>query len=252
MFFRSTPAFVVAYLLLMVPTYILPYFGSNSSLVNAVSAAVGWGLTIPWFMHAWCLAMLAILTWTRGRWIHKAYLPVFPILAAVFDMTPGLSMVPLIPTVMHIVAIVLGVTVKEQGEGEVGKAPLYVAGVVTSLALLGMATFGGSDKTKAANKPAQSVKPKQESSTPAVAPRPTPTPAPAAASAPPQVPAMAAEPVTKPVPPPATKPHAPFPAAKPPAAKPPLSPKQAAPSDTSAPKKNGDSGSTVRYININN
>lgn len=252
MLFRSTPAFVVAYLLLMVPTYILPYFGSNSSLVNAVSAAVGWGFTIPWFLHAWCLAMLAVLAWVRGRWIHKAYLPVFAILAAVFDMTPGLSMVPLIPTVMHILAIVLGVIVKEQGEVEVGKAPLYVSGLVTALALLGMATFGGSDKTKAASKTAQGVKPRQESSAPAAVPTPAPTPSPAPAAAPAKAPAAAVEPVAKPDTPPAAKPPAPPPAAKPQAAKPPAPPKQAVPGDTSAPRKNGDAGSTVRYININN
>jgi hypothetical protein len=37
------------------------------------------------------------------------WLVIFPILAAVFDLFPGLSAIPLIPTVMHLLAIILGV-----------------------------------------------------------------------------------------------------------------------------------------------
>ena len=34
---------------------------------------------------------------------------VVPILATVFDLVPGLSAIPLVPTVMHLLAIILGV-----------------------------------------------------------------------------------------------------------------------------------------------
>lgn len=33
---------------------------------------------------------------------------IFPVLALVFDLTPGLSLIPLVPTAMHIGALVLG------------------------------------------------------------------------------------------------------------------------------------------------
>lgn len=105
---RSTPAYVAIYLVLMVPTYILPYFGSNSALVNAFSAALGMGPTPQWWAHVWCLTMLTLLGWLRGNAIGKAYLPVFPVLAAVFDLTPGLSAIPLLPTLLHLAGIILG------------------------------------------------------------------------------------------------------------------------------------------------
>lgn len=114
---RSTPAYVVAYLVLMVPTYILPYAGSNSALVNGFSTAMGMGPTPQWWAHAWCLVMLVVLGWLRGNTIGKAFLPALPAVAALFDMTPGLSMVPLIPTLLHLAAIFFGAQVLIGGRG---------------------------------------------------------------------------------------------------------------------------------------
>ncbi len=109
---RSSLAFVITYLLLAVPTYILPYFGSNSSWVNAFSAAMGLGPTPQWWMHVWFLVILTTLSWLRGRVMGKGYLPVFVVLAAIFDMTPGLSLIPAIPSLMHLVTIIVGCTGK--------------------------------------------------------------------------------------------------------------------------------------------
>lgn len=147
---RSTPAYVAAYLVLMVPTYILPYFGSNSTLVNAFSAALGMGPTPQWWAHIWCLAMLAVLSWLRSNAIGKAFLPVFPVLAAVFDLTPGLSVIPMIPTLLHLAGIIVGamgvaaVTTKAAtGNAELvlmRKAKI-VAGIATMLAISGSMLF---------------------------------------------------------------------------------------------------------------
>jgi hypothetical protein len=40
--------YTVGYLGLMVPTYVLPYFGSNSIIVNGIGAAVGRRMTPFW------------------------------------------------------------------------------------------------------------------------------------------------------------------------------------------------------------
>lgn len=40
--------YVAGYFALMVPTYVLPYFGSNSIIVNSIGAAVGRGMTPFW------------------------------------------------------------------------------------------------------------------------------------------------------------------------------------------------------------
>ncbi len=106
----ANPAvYVASYIVLMLPTYLLPYLGSNSLIMNAASAAV-LGLLQPLFLiHLACLALLVALAWFRGVNIDKKWLAVFPVLAMVFDLMPGMNVIPLVPTVMHLLAITLGV-----------------------------------------------------------------------------------------------------------------------------------------------
>jgi hypothetical protein len=147
---RNPTAYVVAYLLLMVPTYILPYFGSNSTLINAFSSAFGMGPTPQWWAHIWFLTMLSLLGWLRGNAIGKTFLPLFPVLAGIFDIVPGLSVIPLVPTVLHIAGIVLGTmnaTVRET-TGNVSGEEIAVlrkvkvaAGVATLVAVSGSILF---------------------------------------------------------------------------------------------------------------
>lgn len=106
--FSSASGFVVGYFLLMVPTYVLPYFGSNSVVVGAIGAVVGRGLTPQWWIHAWCLTMLVLVASVRGKANGRSYLMIFPIIGGVFDLTPVLSFIPFVPTVMHLMALVLG------------------------------------------------------------------------------------------------------------------------------------------------
>ena len=110
------PTYLIGYLLFMIPTYVLPYFGSNSLVANGVAAAVDasssevGGLNLPLFVHLICLAALCFLAWVRGDLIGKKWIIVFPILAAFFDMMPGFNWIPLVPTGMHIAAIIVGVS----------------------------------------------------------------------------------------------------------------------------------------------
>lgn len=106
--FGNVGVFVVAYLLLMIPTYWLPYLGSNTTLLNTVAAA-GSQLLPAFLLHLAALVLLVAIAGLRGFRIEKRWLPIFPVLALVFDLTPGLTLVPLVPTVMHLAAIILGV-----------------------------------------------------------------------------------------------------------------------------------------------
>lgn len=104
--------FVVAYLIFMLATYVLPYGGSNSVLLQTTAA----GMKAPqtghfqmlFWLHLGSLVALCILTWLRGSHVNKSWLVIFPVVAGVFDLTPGLSLIPLVPTVMHICALVMG------------------------------------------------------------------------------------------------------------------------------------------------
>ena len=116
-FLNTTGGFVVIYLCLMIPTYILPYFGSNSVIANGAGAVVdvatGGKSSIfthfPFILHLAFLLGLCYVSFIRGGIISKKWLVVFPIVAVIFDLTPGLSAIPFIASILHILAIVLGV-----------------------------------------------------------------------------------------------------------------------------------------------
>ncbi len=146
--FRNPTFFVVSYLTLLIPTYLLPMLGSNSTVLNAIALGTGHGLLPQWWVHAWCLVMLILLAWLRGDFIGRKYLPIFPVLAAVFDLTPVLNMIPLMPTVFHVVTIILAVQVVTQLQGELADEAIYptrkaavFAGLMTVTAILGSAFF---------------------------------------------------------------------------------------------------------------
>lgn len=155
--FRNTLVFVAGYVIFMIPTYLLPWLGSNSTVFNAVGAVIGHGMTPQWWAHAWCLVMLVLMAWMRGDFIGKKYLPVFPFLAAVFDLTPGLSVIPLIPTALHLAAIILGAKIADQqpladsvgatsGLGSVPRKAGMLAGLMTAAAISGSIFFVNTSK----------------------------------------------------------------------------------------------------------
>lgn len=164
--------YVVAYLVFMLPTYALPYLGSNSAVVNTLSVAAA-GKTYPLFWyHATALAVLVALTLLRGPYVGRRWLWVFPTLAAFFDLMPGINMIPLAPTLLHVFAIVLGVmdSKKAPAEGGAATAPgpsraetLGAAGLVGALALVSVVTtvtYGTRTARPAASMPATVAAPR--------------------------------------------------------------------------------------------
>ncbi len=106
--FKESVGFVIGYLILMAPTYFLPYLGSNSAIVGAVGVAVGRGFTPQFWLHLWCLIMLVLVTSIRAKNVGKGWITIFPGLAVFFDLVPVLNLIPLVPTVLHLFALVLG------------------------------------------------------------------------------------------------------------------------------------------------
>lgn len=104
-------AYVALYVTFLLPTYVLPYLGSNAALLRASARSAGVrDTTTPglFLAHLACLVVLCGLAYARGRATSRRWLVVLPVLALVFDLTPGLSLIPLVPTVLHIIAVVLG------------------------------------------------------------------------------------------------------------------------------------------------
>lgn len=108
----SGVAYVLVYLVLAVPTYVLPYFGSNSAVLNIAGQAMGLGALPQFWFHLVALYLLVVVAWIRGGHIGKQWLAIFPVLAGIFDMVPGFSVIPLIPTIFHVLALVMGVSGK--------------------------------------------------------------------------------------------------------------------------------------------
>lgn len=124
----NAPVFVIAYVIFMLPTYFLPYFGSNSSFLHAVDAVGGGGyLNFAFWLHMGSMLILCFFCWVRGAYVNKGWLIIFPIMAIVFDFVPVLNSIPLVPTVMHLLAIILGVT---------GTANVVTAGTAPSTSFM--------------------------------------------------------------------------------------------------------------------
>lgn len=109
-FLGNGVVFAVLYIVFMIPTYLLPYVGSNSALVNAGGALAEQGLSPQSIAHVLCLGILILVTFFRGQYVGKVWLVILPILASVFDLAPGLSLIPFVPTVLHLFVLVKGVS----------------------------------------------------------------------------------------------------------------------------------------------
>jgi len=124
--------FFMSYAIMMIPTYVLPYFGSNSLVANVLWPAFGRGGLPVFWLHVLALYLLVVICWHRGSRIEAPWLPAFPAIAALFDLVPFLNWIPLVPTGCHIAALIIGVsrpTIDESQAG-CGKSLIGLAGFV--------------------------------------------------------------------------------------------------------------------------
>ncbi len=144
---KHESVFMVVYLLFLIPTYILPYFGSNSIFGTLVGGAIGGlgGIFPPqWWAHMFFLASLVVIAWSRGRLlVDKGYLPILAGLAMIFDMAPVLRSIPLVPTALHVTTLVLGLIncqIEEEALVDTPwwRMPLGALGMITMLTVLGV------------------------------------------------------------------------------------------------------------------
>lgn len=125
-FLGSAVVFVISYILFMLPTYYLPHLGSNSAAVGALAVAAQANVYSVFWPHFGALMSLIVAAWIRGTCTDKQWLILFPILAAVFELVPELSFMPLVPTVMHVLAIILGVAEQQLPFQQYNKAPVSI------------------------------------------------------------------------------------------------------------------------------
>ena len=110
-FLANPILFAVLYLALMLSTYFLPYLRSTVGIASVLAGSQSMfnGAMFFLVLQVVALALMAGITFIRGGITGRAWIVIFPILALVFDIVPILSLIPFVPTVMHIIAIVMGV-----------------------------------------------------------------------------------------------------------------------------------------------
>jgi len=210
----STVGFALLYVALMVPTYVLPYLGSNSALAGAFGAVVGKGVMPQTWAHLWFLASLILIAWMRGASTDKGFLPAISFCAALFDMTPVLNVIPLVPTVLHVVTLAIGVSGKAADRDasvlrQTGRRAVMASAAMTLIAVGGSILFvttaqkGMRDLGNSVARPAEPLrsfkapaKPVPPPPEPQILAAPAPTPAPAIAPVAPK--ATTPEPVAPP------------------------------------------------------
>jgi len=100
--------FTWVYILLAIPTYILPYLGSNSVIANVAYLATGGTGIVLLLLHVGLLVALCVIARARGQVVGKGWLVTLPVMAAIFDIVPVLNWIPLVPTLFHVATVVIG------------------------------------------------------------------------------------------------------------------------------------------------
>ena len=110
----STGAFLAMFLIPFILTYIVgwlsPFLGS-ASVVGAMAGDdtfSGTWLGVKAFLAALYICMAAA-SFLRGVANGTKWAVAFPLAAAVFDIVPGLSLIPFVPTILNVIALVVGV-----------------------------------------------------------------------------------------------------------------------------------------------
>lgn len=106
-FFKRQWYFYV-YAALIIPSYLLPWLGSNSMVANIVSSQARWGFSV----HVLSLGLAVGVSFLRGWSIKKPELGPLALAAAGCDLIPLLNLVPLLPSFFHALALLLGTNTK--------------------------------------------------------------------------------------------------------------------------------------------
>ncbi len=109
----KTPAFVILYLIVMLFTYLwrmaviggVMDSGTTAEDVKNMASVVNWLLFFNY-------VILALIANSRGKKIDKRYLVAFPLIGGFFDLILGF--IPLVPTIMNILALVMGLSEGKQ------------------------------------------------------------------------------------------------------------------------------------------
>lgn len=105
----KTPTYVILYLIVMLFTYIwrMVIAGGAVDSGTTVEDFKNMASVVNWLLF-FNYIVLALIANSRGKKIGKRYLVALPIIGCFFDMV--LIFIPLVPTIMNILALVMGLS----------------------------------------------------------------------------------------------------------------------------------------------
>ncbi len=107
----NTTIFVSTYIVFTLLTYYLPSLNTQSLVVPTLD---GTGLSssptalFALFLHISAMLGLIWISFVRGIMIGERWIVLLPIVAFAFDFIPKLSAIPIVPSIYHVLAIVIG------------------------------------------------------------------------------------------------------------------------------------------------
>ena len=118
----NATAYVVIYILFMIPTYLTHV--DSSSTISSSDLGVNM-VTMCLLLHMGSMLMLCYICFIRGKLISKSWLVFIPLIAIAFEFLPALSAIPLVPSVYHLLAIVIGSSATASSSIQCDTRPLH-------------------------------------------------------------------------------------------------------------------------------
>ncbi|WP_232415377.1 MULTISPECIES: GreA/GreB family elongation factor [Methylotenera] len=104
----STKVFVGSYVFFMMLTYYLAQLGAQSPFLQGLDVAGASVYNFPFFLHLSAMLILLWICFVRGAIIGERWLVLLPMVVFAFELIPKLSTIPVVPTIYHLLAIVVG------------------------------------------------------------------------------------------------------------------------------------------------
>lgn len=104
----NTRVFIGSYVILMLLTYYLAHLGSRSPILQGLEAADTHLFNFPFVLHLSAMLVLFWICFIRGSIIGGKWLVFLPMVVFAFEFIPKLSAIPIVPSVYHLLAIVVG------------------------------------------------------------------------------------------------------------------------------------------------
>lgn len=105
----NAAVFAITYVVLVLPTYLLPYMRVDSSAPYHVDNVGADALSFPFLIHLVSMITLCSICWVRGTIVDKKWLVALPMIAFAFEFIAKLTVIPYVPSMYHVLAIIVGV-----------------------------------------------------------------------------------------------------------------------------------------------